>query len=84
MYSNDITHLNVGSGIEISIKNLAELVSKTIDYQGKIIFDANKLDGTPRKLMDISRINDLGWKAKILLENGIESTYEAFLAEYQT
>ncbi len=81
LYSNGLPHLNIGSGVEISIKNLSKLIAKIINYQGKIIFDANKLDGTPRKLMDISRMVDLGWKAKILLENGIESTYETFLNE---
>ena len=81
LYGKGLTHLNVGSGVEISIKNLAELVAKIIDYRGEIIFNANKLDGTPRKLMNITRMLELGWKAKIKLENGIESTYATFLNE---
>tara|TARA_B100000674_G_C37129952_1_gene597338 strand:- start:54 stop:497 length:444 start_codon:yes stop_codon:yes gene_type:complete len=70
---------NVGSGKEIQIKELAKLVKKTVNFQGSINWDLSKPDGTPKKLMDSSRINKLGWKPKISLKEGIESTYEWFI-----
>jgi len=68
--------LNVGTGQDESIKDLALLVKKIVGYEGEIIFDSSKPDGMPRKLLDISRINSLGWKAKINLEDGLRETYE--------
>lgn len=70
---------NVGSGSEISIKELATLVKNTIGYTGEIIWDSTKPDGTPRKLMDSSKMNTLGWKPSVSLEEGIASTYQWFL-----
>ena len=70
------SHLNVGYGEDISIAELAELVAAEVGFTGKIIFDPTKPDGTPRKLMDVSRLNNLGWKAKIDLQSGIASTYD--------
>ena len=70
--------INIGSGIEISIKELAELISLEVNYQGQLIFDNTKLDGTPRKLMDSTKINKLGWSAKISLKNGIKETINEF------
>ena len=70
---------NVGSGSEISIKELATLVKNTIGYTGEIIWDSSKPDGTPRKLMDSSKMNTLGWKPSVSLEEGIASTYQWFL-----
>ena len=71
--------INIGTGKDITIKKLAELIKEIIEYKGKIIFDTSKPDGTPKKLLDISRLNDLGWKAQIPLKQGIESTYNWFL-----
>lgn len=71
--------INVGSGHEISIRELAILIKKVIGYEGKIEFDTTKPDGTPRKLLDSSRLNSLGWSAKTDLESGIFKTYEDFL-----
>ncbi len=68
--------LNIGSGEEISISDLAKMIGKIVGYEGKIVNDSSKPDGTPRKLMDSSRINKLGWKPKIGLEEGIRSVYE--------
>jgi len=70
---------NVGSGEEISIKNLAIKIQRIIGYNGKIVWDNSKPDGTPRKLLDSSLISQLGWKPKINLDEGIRLTYEDFL-----
>jgi GDP-L-fucose synthase len=75
-----LSHINVGCGYDITIKELAELVGKTIGYKGEIVFDPSKPDGTPRKLMDSSRINALGWQAKVGLEQGVALAYKDFLA----
>ena len=71
--------MNVGSGGEISIKELSELIKQTVGYKGDIVWDTSKPDGTPRKLMDSSRLFALGWKPKISLETGIRLAYEDFL-----
>jgi GDP-L-fucose synthase len=71
--------INVGVGEDVSIRQLAELVARTVGYQGELIQDTSKPDGTPRKLLDVSRINTLGWKAGIPLEEGIQETYQWFL-----
>ena len=70
---------NVGSGKDITIKELAETVQKVTGHQGKIIWDSEKPDGTPRKLMDVSKMKDLGWSYSTKLEEGIEKTYTWFL-----
>lgn len=82
LYNLGITHLNIGSGKDISISDLAALISDIIGYNGKIEYDTTKPDGTPRKLMDVSRINTLGWKYKTELEEGIKKTYDWFLNNY--
>ncbi len=73
--------LNVGTGKDISIKDLAYLVAKKIGYSGKILWDSSKPDGTPRKLLDISRLSSLGWKPLISLEDGIEDTINFYLED---
>lgn len=73
---NDFGHVNVGVGEDISIKDLALLVKKIVGYEGNLVWDTSKPDGTPRKLMDVSKINAMGWKAKISLEEGIKDVYE--------
>lgn len=70
---------NVGSSVEISIKDLALLIQKTTGFEGKIVWDSEKPDGTPRKLMDSGKLNSLGWNAEIELEPGIQKTYSWFL-----
>lgn len=70
--------VNIGVGSDISILGLAELIRDVVGYEGELTFDASKPDGTPRKLVDVSRINALGWKATIDLRDGIESTYAWF------
>lgn len=70
---------NVGTGVDITIKNLAETIQKIVGHRGKIVWDATKPDGTPRKLMDVSKMNQLGWKHEVDLEDGIRKTYNWFL-----
>ena len=67
---------------DINIKNLALMISSAVNYEGEIIWDKNKPDGTPRKLLDISKIKDLGWEPKISLNEGIEKSLESFKKEY--
>ena len=76
LYENKISHLNIGTGKDISIKELSEIIANVVEFDGEIIFDTTKPDGTPKKLLDVSRINQLGWKHKIDLSNGIKMTYE--------
>lgn len=73
-------HINIGTGKEISIKDLSELVSKTVGYQGKIRFDSTKPDGTMRKLIDVSKLNALGWKHQIEIEEGVKRLFEWYVA----
>lgn len=75
------SHINVGCGKDLTIAELAKAVAKTVGYEGKIVLDASKPDGTPRKLMDSSRLNNLGWQATIPLELGLVKTYESFLID---
>lgn len=70
---------NVGTGTDLTIKKLAELIQKTVGHQGEIIWDSSKPDGTPRKLMDVSKMKNKGWSATISLEEGIKATYQWFL-----
>lgn len=75
----NLSHLNIGTGEDIKIRDLALLIRKVIGYSGELQFDLSKPDGTPRKLLDVRRINTLGWKHSIELENGIRKTYEWFI-----
>ena len=74
-----LSHINVGYGSDVSIAELAVLIGKTVGYKGRITYDSSKPDGTPRKLMDSSRLNALGWQAQITLKEGLVSTYQDFL-----
>lgn len=74
-----LSHINIGSGVDISIAELANLVADVIGFKGRITTDPSKPDGTFRKLMDVSRLRDMGWQARIGLREGIESTYRWYL-----
>lgn len=76
---NDLQFVNIGVGEDVSIRDLAELIKEVVGYQGQLEFDSTKPDGTPRKLMDVSKLNALGWKAKTKLKDGIKLAYEDFL-----
>jgi GDP-L-fucose synthase len=75
-----LSHINVGSGVDSTIRELAETVARVTGFTGRLSFDANKPDGPPRKLMDVSRLKALGWQAKISLEDGLHDAYQWFLA----
>lgn len=76
---NDNQFINIGSGIELTIKDLVELISDIIGYTGEIYWNVDKPDGTPRKLLDVSKLGDLGWKAKIGLREGIMNVYREYI-----
>jgi GDP-L-fucose synthase len=75
---------NVGTGTDLSIKDLAETIKRIVGYTGTITWDASKPDGTPRKLMDVSKMKEMGWKAQVSLETGIQKTYEWYLNNQET
>ena len=75
------SHINVGSGFELTISELTEIIKKAVDYKGKIKFDKSKPDGSPRKLVDSHKINEIGFKPKVNLDEGIVKTYNNFLKE---
>ena len=77
--SNTCNHINVGSGKDITIKELAEIIKEVVDYKGKIVFDEDKPDGTTRKLLDIQKIVNLDFKPKVNLEEGLIKTYKEYL-----
>ena len=74
-----LSHINVGSGVDIPIKDLAQLVTSTVGYKGRLVYDTTKPDGSPRKLMDSTKINELGWQSKVGLEEGLALAYDDFL-----
>ena len=79
---DDSVAINIGSGQEVSIEQLAKLISKVVDYSGEIVFNESRPNGTPRKLLDSSKIAQLGWSPQVKLEDGIVSTYDWFLEHY--
>jgi GDP-L-fucose synthase len=76
-----LSHINVGSGIDCTIKTLTESVARVVGFDGKLVWDTSKPDGAPRKLMDVSRLNSLGWVASVELNSGLKVAYAAFLSE---
>lgn len=78
-----LSHINVGTGIDCSIRELAETIAMVTGYVGKLTFDVSKLDGVPRKLMDVSRLKTLGWQASISLEEGLRDAYTWYLANVE-
>ena len=76
---SDMSHVNLGTGEDVTITELAESIKKVVGFDGDLKFDASKPDGTPRKLLDVSKIHALGWQHKIGLESGLQSTYQWYL-----
>lgn len=81
-YEDYTEHVNIGTGVDVTIKEVAEIVKKVVGYEGEIIWNTEKPDGTPRKLLDVSKINSLGWKYSIDIEEGIRMTYEELLKSH--
>lgn len=79
-----LSHINVGTGVDVTIREVAEIIRKVIGYEGKIAYDTSKPDGTPRKLMDTAKLSSLGWRPAMQLEDGIRETYARFKAEYSS
>jgi GDP-L-fucose synthase len=78
-----LSHINVGTGVDCTIRELAQTVAKVVGYKGRVVFDASKPDGTPRKLLDVTRLHQLGWYHEVSLEAGLASTYQWFLENQQ-
>jgi GDP-L-fucose synthase len=78
-----LSHINVGTGVDCTIRELAQTIAKVTGYRGRVVFDATKPDGTPRKLLDVTRLRRLGWYPEITLEPGLASTYQWFLENQQ-
>jgi len=78
---NEPNLINIGTGTDLSIKDLALMIKKTVGFEGEITFDSSKPDGTPRKLMDVSKLHNLGWKHQIDLEEGLKLAYQDFLTK---
>ncbi|MCD9513351.1 GDP-L-fucose synthase [Photobacterium carnosum] len=74
-----LSHINVGTGVDCTIREMAETMAKVVGFKGDVAFDSTKPDGTPRKLMDVSRLADLGWRYSVSLEDGLTHTYQWFL-----
>lgn len=72
------THINIGTGIDLTIKELAETVKEAVGFNGQIEWDISKPDGTPKKQLDVSLLNKLNWKARILLNEGIKTVYQKY------
>jgi GDP-L-fucose synthase len=68
--------INIGTGTDVTVAELAQLIAKVVGFRGRFVFDASKPDGTPRKLLDVSKLSALGWRPRIDLESGIHQTYE--------
>ncbi len=78
-----LSHINVGTGVDCTIRELAQTIAKVVGYRGRVVFDAAKPDGTPRKLLDVTRLHQLGWYHEISLEAGLAGTYQWFLENQQ-
>lgn len=79
-YYSESIHINVGTGQELTIRELAETVAEAVGFEGELVFDASKPDGTPRKLVDTTRLQALGWQPKVDLKEGLKTTYQWYLA----
>ena len=80
-YSEDLP-INLGTGIEVSIKDLAIEICEIVGFNGELIFDTTKPDGTPRKVLDVTKINKIGWKARTSLSEGLKISYDWFVSNY--
>jgi len=83
VFAKGISHINVGTGEDLTIRELAELIAEVVGYEGKLVFDASKPDGTPRKQLDVSVLRGLGWQPHTPLRTGIEQTYQWYLSHFE-
>ena len=74
IYKKNISHINVGTGRDISIKELAEIIKNIVGFKGSIFFDTKMSDGTPRKVLDVTKMHELGWRHKVRLKDGLQKT----------
>ncbi|MGA6580438.1 NAD-dependent epimerase/dehydratase family protein, partial [Providencia sp. NPDC089923] len=74
-----LSHINVGTGVDCTIREMAETMANVVGFKGRVSFDSTKPDGTPRKLMDVSRLKNLGWTYSVSLKDGLSQTYQWFL-----
>jgi GDP-L-fucose synthase len=81
LYQNGVTHINIGTGEDLTIADLARTIQKVVKYDGEIVFDLSKPDGTPRKLLDSSRLEKFGWKSKVDLKTGLKKMYDWYVYE---
>ena len=79
-----LSHINIGTGVDCTIKELTETIARTVGFNGVITWDKSKPDGTPRKLMDVTRLESLGWKSQVSLEDGLTRTYLWYLQNQDT
>lgn len=77
-----LSHINVGTGSDVTIRELAETIAEVTGFRGRLVFDTSKPDGTPRKLMDVSRLAGMGWRARVTLRDGLRDAYQWFLAHH--
>jgi GDP-L-fucose synthase len=75
------SHINIGFGSDVTIAELAKVIAVTVGYQGEIVFDSSRPDGSPRKWMNSTKLNNLGWQAKTTLQKGLELTYQDFIKQ---
>ena len=76
-----LSHINVGTGVDVTIREMAETMKEVVGFKGKLTFDTTKPDGAPRKLIDVTRLENMGWKYSVDLRKGIEKTYDWYLEE---
>jgi GDP-L-fucose synthase len=81
---DDEVHINVGTGKDLTIRELAEMVARSVHPEATLVFDETKPDGTPQKLLDVSRLHDLGWRHSIELDDGIRTTYQWYLEHHDS
>ncbi|MBI9070775.1 MAG: GDP-L-fucose synthase [Melioribacteraceae bacterium] len=79
LYDNNLTHVNIGTGEDLKISELVNVIKEVTGFEGEVVYDTSKPDGTPRKLLDVTRLHELGWKHKISLKEGIERAYKWYL-----
>ena len=77
------SQINVGAGVDCTISELSSILAKVVGYSGEIVFDSSKPDGTPRKVLNVSRLQRLGWASSITLEKGLSNTYKWYLANIE-